>query len=432
MRSLRIGSRDIYSEAEASDFEGPPALVPGKSVKQSALEALNAGPVKRRPYKSIILIHPGHHDKNFNHIRRMIRPKRKRVPGLTCVPSVGRYGDSVLDGGPRTPNRLRSGSETESDDVGLIDFTQYDLIARLWMERVRAQSVHKCSTMFLSLLPPGTDLPRELTAGYRPSGSTYGDDPALPPQWVMARSRTLGVRRSQRANGDLDHTAVSSSTRQSILFFKVGGNWMDMAWVLFDGLQTDPETVRMIRDIQLKNPGGLAEQMHDLMHRWWSRKGRGATIEQLHRALDSVHIPYIKEEFNDKRASVIPYSDTEDELDVGQISDSNPNVKSLLREYEIRSLNASINAEHPPPLPLVPPPSNSQDAVVLLTKQKAARAERQRSGSYLDSSSELRPLPREQSDSGQDSGSEERRKTAVVRPQPSSNSPVSVAFRIRK
>jgi len=37
---------------------------------------------------------------------------------------------------------------------------------------------------------------------------------------------------------------------------------MDVAWVLFDGLQTDPETVRMIRDIQLKNPGGLSDQVH--------------------------------------------------------------------------------------------------------------------------------------------------------------------------
>jgi len=37
---------------------------------------------------------------------------------------------------------------------------------------------------------------------------------------------------------------------------------MDIAWVLFDGLQTDPETVRMIRDIQLKNPGGLSDQVH--------------------------------------------------------------------------------------------------------------------------------------------------------------------------
>jgi len=36
---------------------------------------------------------------------------------------------------------------------------------------------------------------------------------------------------------------------------------MDVAWVLFDGLQTDPETVRMIRDIQLKNPLGLADQV---------------------------------------------------------------------------------------------------------------------------------------------------------------------------
>jgi len=52
-----------------------------------------------------------------------------------------------------------------------------------------------------------------------------------------------------------------SPGRQLILFFKVSANWMDMAWVLFDKLQTDPETVRMIRDIQLKNPGGLSDQV---------------------------------------------------------------------------------------------------------------------------------------------------------------------------
>jgi hypothetical protein len=418
---LRFGPRDVYSEAEASDFEGPPALMPGKSIRQSALEALNAGPVRRRQQpRSIILIHPGHHDKNFNHIRRMLAPKRKRVHGLTCVPSVGRYGDSALDSRQRLSSRLQSGTDSETEDASLIDFTQYDIIARLWMEQVRAQSIHKCSTMFLSLLPPGADLPRELTAGYRQSFSTSGNDMAMPPQWVMARSRTLDQRRLQR---------LSSSNRQCVLFFKVGGNWMDMAWVLFDGLQTDPETVRMIRDIQLKNPNGLAEQMHDLMQRWWNRRGRYATIEELRRALDAVHIAYIREEFDDVRTSVIPYSDTEDELDVGEISDADPNVTRLVQEYEIRSLNATMSAENAPPLPVNPPPTISQDVVIRHIKQKVARAERQRSGSAsrLDSTSELRNLSLDQGVVGHDavgpdSGSEDRRRTAVVHPQPLTSS----------
>jgi len=58
-----------------------------------------------------------------------------------------------------------------------------------------------------------------------------------------------------------DGDRPESPGKQLILFFRVGGNWMDVAWVLFDGLQSDPETVRMIRDIQLKNPGGLSDQV---------------------------------------------------------------------------------------------------------------------------------------------------------------------------
>ena len=101
---------------------------------------------------------------------------------------------------------------------------------------------------------------------------------------------------------------------------------MDIAWVLFDGLQTDPETVRMIRDIQLKNPNGLADQMHDLMRRWWTRRGRAATIDQLRLALDSVHVPYIREEFSDPRVPIVSYTDTEDDIDLGEISEADPNV----------------------------------------------------------------------------------------------------------
>jgi len=32
---------------------------------------------------------------------------------------------------------------------------QYDIIAKLWMEQVDAKAIKKCSTMFLSVLPPG-------------------------------------------------------------------------------------------------------------------------------------------------------------------------------------------------------------------------------------------------------------------------------------
>ena len=86
----------------------------------------------------------------------------------------------------------------------------------------------------------------------------------MPPQWVIARGRTMQIRKRnrQKANDEsFEADRPVSPGRQLILFFKVGGNWMDVAWVLFDGLQTDPETVRMIRDIQLKNPGGLSDQV---------------------------------------------------------------------------------------------------------------------------------------------------------------------------
>ena len=80
----------------------------------------------------------------------------------------------------------------------------------------------------------------------------------------------------------------------SVLALQVGGNWLDLAWVLFDGLQTDADTVRMIKDIQLKHPRALTDQVHDLMHRWWQRRGHAATIDQLQRALESVHMIYIQ------------------------------------------------------------------------------------------------------------------------------------------
>jgi len=103
----------------------------------------------------------GHHDKNFNHIRRLFRPRQKRVRGLTCVPSIGHYRDSLLS----TSSSRRSVTESEPEtDENVLDSSrggggkpqdQYDIIARLWMEQVDAKAVKKSSTMFLSVLPPG-------------------------------------------------------------------------------------------------------------------------------------------------------------------------------------------------------------------------------------------------------------------------------------
>ena len=80
--------------------------------------------------------------------------------GLTCVPSIGHYRDSVLS----TSSSRRSLTESEQDtDDNMLDrsrgkhqLDQYDIIARLWMEQVDAKAVKKSSTMFLSVLPAGT------------------------------------------------------------------------------------------------------------------------------------------------------------------------------------------------------------------------------------------------------------------------------------
>jgi len=58
------------------------------------------------------------------------------------------------------------------------------------------------------------------------------------------------------------------------------------------------------------------------MHRWWQRRGRRATVAELQRALDACRIAYIPEEFYDRHSSFITYTDTEDDLDVGQVCNS--------------------------------------------------------------------------------------------------------------
>ena len=80
------------------------------------------------------------------------------------------------------------------------------------------------------------------------------------------------------------------------------------------------------------------------MHRWWSKKGNEATIEELQRVLDMVHVQYIQEEYSNQRGtSFVAYSDTEDDLDVGEVPDSDPNVSRIMKEYDRRSVNASFN-----------------------------------------------------------------------------------------
>ena len=118
-------------------------------------------------------------------------------------------------------------------------------------------------------------------------------------------------------------------------------------------------------------------QVHDLMHRWWQRRGHKATIAELQQALDDCRIAYIPEEFLDRHGSFVAYTDTEDDLDVGQVSETDPNVSRLIHEYNTQSANASF--EHPPAVPTNPPPQ-----VLHTIQQAASRAKRLKSGSRPD------------------------------------------------
>ena len=315
----------IHSEAEASDFEPPRAPGPGRSYKQAAMDSINAG-IRRPPnLPSIRLLRqPGHHDKSFDFYKKLFKPKVRRTRVRHLIPTAGRYGDSEL----HRVMSSRSATESESDmdqdqsyvedeepepgsrpasvnkvvnpvydslmrqkekkkerqllsqrseapdniEPGPVDFKKYDVRARLWMEQVDRKTVQKSNTMYLSVLPSGQDLPREIMESSKYRTGADGSSSTVEPQWVMARSRMLRLKRdaAQRPQGnpnmsgyegDLTIDTFGNPGKQMILFFKVGSNWLDLAWVLFDGLLKEPEIVRMIKDIELKNKGVLTEQV---------------------------------------------------------------------------------------------------------------------------------------------------------------------------
>lgn len=183
---------------------------------------------------------------------------------------------TIREGAPRG----RPGYASRKDiapritEPGPVDFRKFDVTARLWMEQVDRKTVQKSETMFLTVLPQGQELPDEIIRRAKYQSALAGDSSAVPLQWVMARGRAIaqksrmaGEPRQDCGNmsgyeSDLNLFRPSSpSGRQLILFFKVGSNWLDLAWVLFDGVQVDSDTVRMIKDIQLKNPDRLTDQV---------------------------------------------------------------------------------------------------------------------------------------------------------------------------
>jgi len=121
------------------------------------------------------------------------------------------------------------------------------------------------------------------------------------------------------------------------------------------------------------------------MHRWWQRRGRRATIAELQRALDSCRIAYIPEEFFDRHSSFITYTDSEDNLDVGQVSGDDPNVSRLIDEYNTQSANATLDQLQPIYTDHQSRPVSTDQSQVLHNLQQAAsRAKRLKSGTRPD------------------------------------------------
>ena len=243
-------------------------------------------------------------------------------------------------------------------DAGPVDLSQYSATARLWLEQVDQQAVQKSKTMYMAVMPEPEKPSREIARSL-PHYEMTSDDVFLPPQWVIARGRSL--RRKYRSDqmraqslgytsGDSDwegdNPMSATSKQQALLFFRVGNNWKDLAWVLFDGLLSDSETIRMIKDIQLKHPGDLQNQVNEMISRWWKKRGPEATIEELQRALDYINLGYLREEFRDPKASVTTYTDTEDELDISEISDNDPDVRRLMGELSNSSFELDPEAHH--------------------------------------------------------------------------------------
>jgi hypothetical protein len=55
--------------------------------------------------------------------------------------------------------------------------------------------------------------------------------------------------------------SATAEYKQMLLFFQIGGNWTELAWILFQGVLNEAEMVRMVEDIRLKHPGQLQEQV---------------------------------------------------------------------------------------------------------------------------------------------------------------------------
>ena len=282
-------------------------------------------------------------------------PEEQNLMNTSAPPGLIMRRDGSFYGPPPHLRRRRPGRRHRQPDLppsiidaGPVDFTKFGVTAQLWMEQVDKKAVERSKSMSLTVTGSDQNIPESLKNRFPKEDD---DDVFLPPQWVIARGRRgaplFGEQnRSFGAASDSDGegrpSRPMSPGRQMILFFKVGSNWRHLAWVLFDEILTDAEIIRMVKDIQLKHRGELTAQVHDLMQRWWKKLGASATIEELRYALEFVNMAYIQEEHYDQRNSITSFTDTEDELDIDEISDKDPNVSRILDEYELKSLNNSF------------------------------------------------------------------------------------------
>ena len=224
---------------------------------------------------------------------------------------------------------------------GAIDLSRYSVTAKLWLEQVDIRTVEKSRDMYMAVMREGEEPPSHVR-NRRPLDSHSSPDRS---QWVIARGKSLrkAKQMSQAKSDTEDQRPMSPSAKNVVLFFKVGSKWKDLAWVLFESILTESETVRLIKDIEIKNRSQRNSEIQDLLNRWWVKKGASATIDELKSSLDLVNMPYIQDETVNDYFSHESEFDDDDELDISEIDENDPNVSRYIEEYDIRSLNNSFD-----------------------------------------------------------------------------------------
>jgi len=274
-------------------------------------------------------------------------------------------------------------------------------------------------------MPPDAKPPKELVGNLQYAEEK--ESTALPSQWIIARGRSLRRKKQfidkQRLSESMNLSGGESDTEgrplspsgHIVLFFKIGERWPDLAWALFDGVQSDSETVRMIKDIQLKNSSSLDEQIRNLMKRWWKEVDTAATVEELHRVLQLINIPVIQEVADPTKSTTKRNGKS---LEVGEIAENDPSVHRLSRELQSRSLCTS--PVEPPSVELDHLEMEFRDSVDKLARTSTRKTKRLRSRDLAQAEAQS---PRTTHDEGEgvgDSG-DEKHKPAV----PDQDSPES-------